>query len=77
MPDLVRLGMCASWLDVDDFFHAHGSKYVVIAADPLLESQVDQELTKVGKTDGGIGHATQDALSELVVPAHLRLSGAL
>lgn len=55
---LIRFGISAFWLDIQDFLHTNFSKNVVIASDPFVKSKLPQTLAQSNKRNVSIGCAT-------------------
>jgi hypothetical protein len=68
LANLIRLGMAAIALQIQQFLDTGTHEYVMTAACPLDEAEAPQQRAEVVEVDVGIGAAVQNALQNLVVP---------
>jgi hypothetical protein len=68
--DLIRLGLAAAGLEIQDFFDSRAAENEVIAANSLLKAQSPQERPQVIETDIRIRIALKHAAQRLVSFGH-------
>ncbi len=61
LPNLIRFGLAARPLQVDQLFHAWPHKDVVAPADPFFEPQIQKKLSQLIEADVGIAPTSKDS----------------
>lgn len=70
LAHLIRCGLPATWLQVQDLDHVRAGEDAVAAALALLEAERSKQATEILKPDAGVGRATQDAGKDLLEACH-------